>query len=165
MEKVYTPETIIESPFPSGGETSPATQTSQSSSGDSLSPTRTTDKVFPIKRRATEVLSNSLNTRSRKILQEFQLEQSGGFQIGNFQEGVNGDLRLTPNGMTARDVAGNTTFAVDGSTGDAYFKGNVGAGSFIAGDSNVVIESVEDADGSHGRILIDNQILIGYGDF
>lgn len=165
MDKVYTPDVIAENPFPSGGETSEVKTTTQSATTDIFSPTKTTERVFPIKRRATEVLSTSLNTRSRKILQEFQLEQSGGIQIGNFQEGVTGDLRLTPNGMTARNVSGNTTFSIDGADGSAVFLGNVQAGSFLAGDSNVVIESVEDSDGSHGRILIDNQILIGYGDF
>ncbi len=133
-EKVYVPEVIVENPYPSGAEVSPTTQTSQGGTADILAPTNTTDKVFPIKRRAVELLSNALNTRSRKILQEFELAQSGGIQIGNFQEGITGDLRLTPNGMTGRDIAGNTTFDIDSLTGDAVFKGEVLAGSFLAVD-------------------------------
>ncbi len=42
------------------------------------------------KRLAQELLSRALNTRSKRILQEFKLEDSGGFKIGDFKKGVTG---------------------------------------------------------------------------
>ena len=76
--KNYEPETINETPFP--GEITVLNSQSQASTGGNYSPATTTEKPLPIKRTAVELLSTALNTRSRKILQEFQLEQSGGIQ-------------------------------------------------------------------------------------
>ena len=140
-EKVYEQEIVAYSPFP-GGDI-PITTTQANPTGV-YTPTVSKDKSVPRKKIATELLSTALNTRSKKILQEFQLEQSGGIQIGDFKEGITGDLRLTPNGLTARDLAGVTTFAIDGTTGDATFKGEVQAGSLISGsvvvgDNTIVI--------------------------
>lgn len=130
-EKVYTPEVIQESPFP--GDPVVVDSQSKASTGGNFAPTSTSEKKFPVKRMAFELLSTALNTRSRKILQEFTLQQSGGFQIGNFEEGLSGDLRLTPNGITSRNIAGLTTFAVDGDTGDAIFAGQLQTGSLVTG--------------------------------
>ena len=142
-DKVYTPEVIIENPFPQG--TSAVAGTTQNVSGGNYAPATTKEKTFPTKRVAVELLSTALNTRSRKILQEFELAQSGAIQIGDFKEGLTGDLRLTPNGLTARDVAGITTFAIDGTTGSAVFKGEIQAGALISGlvdvgDNSIVID-------------------------
>ena len=159
-EKVYTPEVIQESPFPNEVVQS---VTPTQGSGDNYTPTTTKEKTFPVKRSAVELLSTALNTRSRNILQEFKLQQSGGFQIGNFEEGLTGDLRLTPNGITARDVAGVTTFDIDGTTGDAVFAGEIRSGSLITGDvivgNNRVIISGDEGtiiinDGSNDRVLL-----------
>ena len=129
-EKVYHPEEIIETPFPNQAAEATILSEERLPAG-TYAPTTVKDKPFPKKRVAVELLSSALNTRSRKILQEFDLQQSGGLKIGDFKEGVSGDLRITPNGLTARDVAGITTFAIDGTTGDAVFKGTVQAGSII----------------------------------
>lgn len=161
MDKVYTPEVIQENPFPGELVELPTNQ-SDSVAGGNFKPTTTKTANFPRKRTAVELLSTALNTRSRKILQEFQLEQSGGFQVGNFQEGLTGDLRLTPNGITARDIAGLTTFAIDGTDGSAIFKGTLQAGSLIAGDGDIIME---EASNGNGRIVFYNNgipaILIG----
>lgn len=158
-EKVYTPEVIQDTPFP--GEPLIGSTQSPTSSSNVLTPTTTKDNQFKRKKIAIELLSTALNTRSKKILQEFELQQSGGLQIGNFQEGLSGDIRLTPNGITGRNIAGITTFAVDGDTGDAVFLGNLIAGTVMAGDSNVIIENGS----SGGRIVLYNDgipsILIG----
>lgn len=130
-EKVYTPEVIQDTPFP--GEPLIGSTQSPTSSSNVLTPTTTKDNQFKRKKIAIELLSTALNTRSKKILQEFELQQSGGLKIGNFEEGITGDLRITPNGLTARDLAGLITFAIDGTTGDAIFKGTVQAGAIIAG--------------------------------
>lgn len=158
-EKVYSQEVIPSNPFP--GQPLLTTPPTQSNPSGVFTQTEAQNKVFPVKRTAVELLSTALNTRSRKILQEFKLEQSGGIQVGNFQEGLSGDIRLTPNGITGRNIAGITTFAVDGDTGDAVFLGNLIAGTVMAGDSNVIIENGS----SGGRIVLYNDgipsILIG----
>lgn len=131
-DKVYTQEVVPAKPFP--GEVIPVTTTTQSSSGGNFTPTVSSDKPLPVKKIATELLSTALNTRTRNILQEFELQQSGGFRVGNFEEGLSGDIRITPNGITARDIAGITTFAIDGTTGDAIFKGQLRSGTLITGE-------------------------------
>jgi len=130
-DKTYHQEIVQDNPFP--GEPLLVPLTSQANPAGTFSPSVSKDKTFPIKRTAVELLSTALNTRSRKILEKFDLVQSGAIQIGNFKEGLTGDLRLTPNGITARDIAGLTTFAIDGTTGDAVFKGEVQAGSLVSG--------------------------------
>lgn len=157
--KVYEPEVIQDVPFP--GETS-LYEDSRSSkeSGDSYTPNTTRPKAFRQRKFANELLSEALNTRSRKILQQFDLVQSGGFRIGEYQEGISGDLRITPNGITARDLAGLTTFALDGTTGSAVFKGSVQAGSFISGsDSGVTVGPTA---GVNGADFTDLQSAIDY---
>lgn len=158
-EKVYTPEVIEENPLP--GATEIVTSPTGSQPAGTYSPSTTAEQKLPVKRTAIELLSTALNTRSKKILQEFDLEQTGGFKVGNFQEGVSGDLRITPNGLTARDISGITTFAIDGTTGDAIFAGQVRAGSTIV--SNTIV--TEEASSGNGRTVYYNNgipaIVIG----
>ena len=120
---------------------------------------------MPTRRVAHEVIGSALNTKSRKILAVFEFTESGALQIGKYENGVSGDLRITPNGITARDLAGITTFSLDGTTGDAVFKGTIQSESLIAGlvavgDNNVIL------DGENQRIVINDgtndRILIGY---
>lgn len=152
-EKILHPEEITENPFP--GEAEVALPATSSSGTGVVSPTTTKPKSMPTKRTAVELLSSALNTRSKKVLGNFELAGSGGFQIGKYENGVSGDVRLTPNGMTARDSAGNTTFSLDGTDGSAVFKGEVQAGSLISGivrvgNNNVII------DGANQRIIIND---------
>jgi len=156
--KVYNFEEITEGAFPN--ETEPLAP-SESQSGDIYSSTVVKDKKLPKKRIAVELLSTALNTRSRKILEEFELQQSGGFQIGNFQEGISGDTRITPNGIVMRNKSGIETLAQDGDTGDAIFAGQVRAGSTIV--SNTII--TEESSNGNGRTIYLNDgvpaIVIG----
>jgi len=168
--QIFTQEVIEENPFPGGIE--PLVSQGQLPAG-TFAPTTTPSKSFPVKRTAVELLSTALNTKSRKVLQEFELVQSGGFQIGSFKEGLTGDLRLTPNGITARDIAGLLTFVIDGTTGDAVFAGEIRAGSLISGslitgeidvgtgESNSFVR----LDGANNRIVVNdgttNRIVIG----
>jgi len=144
-EKVYSQEVVPQNPFP--GESQLVSSSSPANPAGTYTPTTEKTKSFPVKRTAVELLSTALNTRSRKILQEFKLEQSGGIQVGNFEEGLSGDLRITPNGITARDLSGITTFSIDGTSGDAIFKGEVQAGSFVSGQ--VIV--------GNGNVLIDGE--------
>lgn len=138
-EKVYSQEVVPSNPFP--GQPLLTTPTTQSNPSGVFTQTETKNKVFPTKRTAVELLSTALNTRSRKILEEFQLQQSGGLRIGDFQEGISGDLKITPNGITARDRAGLTTFAIDGTDGSAVFRGSVQAADFIIADENGLVSA------------------------
>jgi len=165
-EKVYTPEIIQENPFP--GETSEEIgySSSKPAAGKAYSPAIASTNTVRRQRSATQLLSRALNTRSKKILQEFQLQESGGFKIGNFKEGVYGEVALTPAGMTSKDKAGITTFALDGETGDATFKGTIQAGAIITGE--VVVGNntiIIDGDSELPRMLFYNngipEIVIG----
>ena len=164
-DKVFTPEVVQESPFPSQDSVI-STQVS-SESGGTYSPTTTNDKPIVKKRIATELLSTALNTRSKRILQEFELQQSGGFKIGNYKDGVSGEIAITPNGIITKDKSGLTTVAIYGEDGSGVFKGSIQAGSIITGivdvgDNSIVI------DGDAKRMVFYDEngvpvILIGNG--
>jgi len=169
-EKVYEPEVIQENPFPT--ETSqPIVVSTEANTNQVVNPSVSKDKTFPKKRTAVELLSTALNTRSKKILQEFEFAASGAIQVGNFEEGEAGDIRISPNGIVARDTAGITTFALDGTSGDAVFKGQIQSGSLVTGQvvvgNNRVIIDI-DNNGEPTIIVNDgtyDRVLIGYGDF
>jgi hypothetical protein len=163
-EKIYSPAVIEDAPFPTDDAGAPLTVT-QESSNQIFGAQKINDQKMPIKRVAQELISTSLNSKSRKILAEFSFTEGGAIQVGKYENGVSGDLRITPNGIVARDLAGITTFAIDGTTGSAVFKGSVQAGSVITGEvivgnNNVII------DGENRRILINDgdvdRILIGF---
>lgn len=158
--KVYTQQVVQEEPFPYEQATDIV---STSPSGQVYSPTEIKENSFPIKRIAVELLSAELNTRSRKILGTFELAESGGLQIGKYKQGDSGDIRITPNGITARDQLGNNTFVLDGDTGDATFAGTIQTGAIVAGrvavgNNNVIIDGDAKAiiinDGTFDRILL-----------
>lgn len=162
-DKVYYPETITDEALPNQVEGN--YETSQST-GNDLSQAKIKDQSVPKKRTAVELISNVLNTKSKKILGEFELAEAGGFRIGKYEENETGDLKITPSGITARDKVGDTTFALDGATGDAVFKGEVRSGSLITGEvvvgnNSVVIEG----DSDNPRIILYNngvpEIVIG----
>jgi hypothetical protein len=159
-EKVYVPTEVTDTPFPQS--TPIVTAATQTANGESFTPPETSTNSFPKKLIAHETLSSVFNTVSKKVLKMFTLDQSGGFQIGKYEEGVSGDVRITPNGILGRDQAGNTTFAVDADTGDATFKGTLQAGSVIAGDNSIVME---ESTNGNGRIVFYNNgipvIVIG----
>lgn len=146
-EKVYTPEVIEESPFPGQDSlVSYAVSDSSNKSGDSpASPSVIKEQLIPTKKVATELLSNNLNTKSRKILGEFQFTPSGAIKIGNYVEGVSGEVLISPNGIVTKDIHGNTTIGIDGLLGSAVFAGTIQAGTLISGavavgDGNILID-------------------------
>lgn len=164
-DKVYKPQEIDDSPLP--GQVVPAGfSVASPGTKESSEPSSIKENRLPSPRIALELLSSSLNTKSKKILAEFEFTESGALQIGKYQNGVSGDLKISPNGIVARNDAGITTFAIDGTTGNAVFKGEVQAGSLISGkvivgDNRVII------DGGNSRILVYDddgipRILIGY---
>lgn len=131
-DKVYKPTEIQDAPFPNQDQ---ASQDTSQQTGDVFTPKTMVDTPLPRKKIASEVIGATLNTSSRKILAEFEFTPSGAIQIGDYKEGQFGDIKISPAGIVARNVRGETTFALDGDTGDAVFKGTITAGSVIsAGD-------------------------------
>lgn len=130
-EKVYIPEEILDTPLP--GEENIALNSaiaSQKGSNEIVGPKTIKDSGIPRRVVSRETISASLNTKSKKILGEFQFTDSGALQIGKYTNGVHGDIRISPTGITARDSAGNTSFNLDGETGDAQFRGTIEANDF-----------------------------------
>lgn len=164
-EKIYTPDEISDNPLPSQVE-GYSYDASQPTSGEVIETQKINNQPPPIKRVATELLSTSLNTKSRKILAEYEFTESGAIKVGNFLPGVSGEIRISPGGITATNSSGITTFALDGETGDAVFAGTIQAGTLVGGevlvgDGHVVI------DGDNRRIVVfdDNDIprvFMGY---
>lgn len=143
-EKVFFAETIEPNPLPIQDEEVSLDPT-QKTSNDRYSATEI--KAQPVQRTkfAHELISSALNTKSKKILQEFEFVLFGALQIGKHANGVTGDVRISPIGIVARNKSGIITFALDGETGNAVFRGEVQAGAFISGrvevgDGDIVID-------------------------
>lgn len=149
-EKLYTPEVLESNPLPGQDNiVTFATAHDSTQQGNQTTqlygPSTTKEQFVPTKRIATELLSDKLNTQTRKILGEFQFTPSGAIQIGNYQDGSNGDIRISPNGIVTRNKTGLSTFSLDGDTGDAVFAGTIQAGTLISGavavgDGNILID-------------------------
>lgn len=158
--KIYSPQVITDQPYPVGTDTT--VPTGSDGTKQVMNPSQITDTGYPARPIARELLSEALNTKSKKILQEFTLAQQGGIQVGAYTPGVSGDIRITPVGIVARNLAGETTVGIDGDTGDAIFLGTLKAKTIMADDENIVIE---EAGSGNGRIVLYNDgiaaIVIG----
>jgi len=151
-EKVYHPEEITDNPLPS--EQTVDLGVSQPTTGGVTSAEKIADNRLPSKLIAHETIGASLNTKSRTILAEYTFTESGALQIGKYINGVSGDLRITPDGLTARDLAGIITFAIDGTTGDATFKGTIMAGSIITNSFYTGEITIGGADNESGLMSV-----------
>lgn len=152
-DKVYSNTIIEETPFPNEEE---QVVTTSDKTGSNTYTNKTTQPVsFPTKRIAVEVIGTALNTKSLKILQKFEFTKHGAIQVGEYQNGVSGEIKISPDGIVAKNQSGLTTFALDGDTGDAVFKGTIQSGA-------VVTETL--AVGPDGDIYIDgaNKRMIWY---
>jgi len=162
--KVYRPEEIVDNPFP-GEEGATGADTLAGTGGQVVTAEKIKDNPFPQKRVAVELLSVSLNTKTKRILAEYKFTQTGAIQIGELVQGISGDIRISPDGITARDASGNTTFTIDGTDGSAVFKGEIRAGSLVSGKVIVGNNSVI-VDGENKRIIVNDgtndRVLIGY---
>lgn len=85
----------------------------------------------------------TLNTSTKTILDAFTFGASGALQIGTYSFGVSGDVRISPNGIVGRNSANQTTFSIDGTTGNAAFTGTVNAtaGYFGGAVNGVQVDS------------------------
>lgn len=147
--KIYESEVIQDAPLPNQGEVDG--NISQQTSGSVYGSETIQDQPLPVKKYAQELLSKTLNTVSQKILGAYTFTQHGAIQIGKYLAGQSGEIKISPDGIVAKNKNGDTTFALDGDTGDATFKGTLKAGTLIAGDDNVIIEQ---AGNNGGRIIL-----------
>lgn len=160
------PETIVDQPLPlidgailasTGNNSNPVT-----SNADVEVPTTQVDKSFPPALIAQETVSQSIDTATKRIKGTYTFESLGAISIGEFQQGISGEIKISPDGIEATNVNGDTTFTLDGSTGNATFKGTLEAQTIIAGDSAIVMET---SSNNQGRIVFYNSgvpaIIIG----
>lgn len=165
-DKIYYPQTIDNEPFPNQVEEA-SFASSQTTGNQTLSTQKIDNQPLPTKRVAVELLSSALNTRTHKILVEFEFTEHGAISVGKYENGVSGDLRLTPNGLVARNKDGTVTIGIDGTTGDAIFSGTIQAGTLIGGqvavgDGDILIDGEEkrmvfyDPDNGLASIIIGN---------
>jgi len=161
--KVYKPQTIKDTPFPNTDEV--GLETSQEK-GVTYGPSTIKDQPFPIAKTSSNLISSALNTKSRKVLGEFTFALRGAFQVGKYEEGVSGDLRISPDGITARNSSGETTFALDGDTGDAVFSGTITASTIIGGTIIGITITLGGLDNEDGIMQIRDadDVLIIQGD-
>lgn len=151
--KIYYPETI-ESQLLPGTESEESTSSEVSSSKTNLTPTRSPVNVqFPIKSVAVETMSSSFNTKTKKILGNYTFGVLGAISIGEYVNGVSGEVKISPDGIIAKNVNGDTTFALDATTGDATFKGTILAGALVAGAVAVTGSFIVNIDGYDSIIL------------
>lgn len=76
----------------------------------------------------------AISTATGTILGAFTFGASGAIQIGTYQAGVTGDIRISPTGILGRDKDNNMTFSINAMTGVAVVSGlvvgtNVGIGT------------------------------------
>ena len=95
---------------------------------------------------------SEISTASSAILGSFTFGVSGALQIGTYQNGATGDIKISPTGILGRDKLGNTTFSINGETGVAALNGlvvgtNVGIGTAedSAGVTTIVGDTVTTA--------------------
>lgn len=137
-EKVYLPETIEESPFPIiGMNVIESGSTTVSTTKDTYDTERVPNRTIPYAIQYPDVLSVALDTRARKIRGNFNFTPTGAISIGKYQDGVSGQIDISPDGIVATNSDGDTTFTLDGTTGDAYFAGTIQAGAVVAGEITV----------------------------
>lgn len=138
-DKVYYPEVISTYSFPDVEE-----EVSNASKVTSVLTQEGIDSTaFPISSTAKELLSKTLDTKRKKILGSYSFGSLGAINIGTYESGVSGSISLSPNGITAVNSSGETTFALDGDTGDATFAGTLAAGVVVATGALVVGTNVD----------------------
>ncbi|MDE1867009.1 MAG: hypothetical protein KGI08_04770 [Thaumarchaeota archaeon] len=156
MSDAISPQIIIDQPLPllshsaSVNPTTANTPSIPSIDAQAVVPGNFPSNPHPQPIIAAETISQSLDTKSRKILGNYKFAQVGAIQVGEYVNGVSGQIVISPNGIIGTNVNGVNTFVIDGTTGDATFLGTIKAGSFIAGDSSVIVDGTS----SGGRIVI-----------
>ena len=91
-QKVYTAETITDTPFPAQPDATTVTDTANAPTTNTPgSASSIPEQTFPVQVVAQELMSKAINTMNKKIIQAFEFAPSGAIQIGQFEPGVSGD--------------------------------------------------------------------------
>lgn len=151
-ELILYPETIDDTEISTTGSEGVNLTIDSSADSTESKTTEIKDQSLPTAKIAVELISTSLNTKSQKILGRYSFTESGAIQIGTYEAGQNGDIRISPSGIIARNSSGITTFTLDGETGDAVFSGTIQTGTLISGDV-VVGDNAVRIDGTNRRML------------
>jgi len=159
-DKVYYPETIeanllpVEEEVTFVGESQPSSLAKQN--GDkTYSPQVYKGDLPPAKIIPADVIGMAFNTQSKKILGNFTFGALGAIQVGTYESGVSGDIKISPSGILARNDAGATTFSLDGDTGDASFLGTITAGSVISAEMSANLITAGKLESSDGNTFFD----------
>ncbi|MHA1400150.1 MAG: hypothetical protein ACTSQE_07360 [Candidatus Heimdallarchaeaceae archaeon] len=165
MSNILTPETIQEQPLPTTTVSGTIAQYEDKSTKSVFVPDGQKDITYPTQTIANNVIADSIDSQSRRILADYEFGQYGGIQVGKYVNGSSGDIRISPNGMLGRNSDGDTTFSIDGTTGDASFAGTISAGSVIAGKTEIGDDGNVYIDGANNRIIVsdgtDDRVLMG----
>jgi hypothetical protein len=129
-DQVYHAEEIADTAFPTEVAQTPYGST-DTGSAVVVGNETINNQSFPTSQ-IKDLISNSFNTITRKIKGSYTFTQHGAIQIGQYKAGASGEIKISPAGLSATNTAGQTSFAIDGETGDATFMGTILAGSVIA---------------------------------
>lgn len=140
MTDYLAPETIVDTAYPTLFGSNLASTYAQTqgvlSQSDvyGYSPTTIKDTTIPQPVIASDLTSSTLDTSTKQILDTFNFGQVGAIQIGVYQATISGMIKISPNGIVgiSKDT-GSSSFTLDGTTGNATFRGTVTAGSLISG--------------------------------
>jgi hypothetical protein len=72
-----------------------------------------------------DLINARIDTEAKTILSDFSFGVSGALQIGTYVNGVSGDIKISPAGIVGRNINGDNTITISGSTGNATFAGTV----------------------------------------
>jgi len=96
---------------------------------------------------------DAIDTANGTILGDFSFGVSGAIQIGTYENGVTGDIKISPTGILGRDKTGATTLSLNGETGVAVLNG------LVVG-TNVGIGTAQDSAGV--TTIIGNTVTTGF---
>ena len=120
-DKIYYPEVIDSYVLPETIAPTDNASGGTSTNKDTSLPSELKPESYPTRVIARETIAESINTKTKKILGNFTFGQVGAISIGLYENGISGDVRITPDGIVARNVNGATTFSLDGADGSAVF--------------------------------------------
>jgi len=137
MDKVYSPQTIPDQPFPisiPANEMQPQTVGGgMPASGFIATPSTIQTQPLPLQQNADNVISPRLDTKTKQILANFSFAPSGALKIGGLNPGVSGEIDIDSEGIVAKDRNGDTEFALNAEDGSAVFAGELASGTILSG--------------------------------
>ena len=136
------PNTISDSPIPllDGSILNSFGQTSNPSTGNDEDLQKIyADRGLQDLSIAQDVQSQSFDSETKRIKGAYEFESLGSLKIGQFQQGVSGEINISSDGIIATNSDGDETINLDGTDGDATFFGTVNAQGFDIADTTGLI--------------------------